>query len=101
MANTFTSRTVNGIDYWDFKVSPGYQLTLSEANAYHTAIIGLLNHPINAASYRLYLEELAVIEVAIGVRPALSKFVETFKVALGFDTIPDPIIPPEIDPEIV
>jgi len=38
--------------------------------------------------------------MTIGVRPALAKFVETFKETLGFDAIPDPPIPIEIDPNI-
>jgi hypothetical protein len=98
MANTFTSKTVGGIIYWDFKVSPSYQLTLSESNTYHSAVIGLLNNAVNGVYYRQYLEDLATIELSIGVRPALSKFVETFKATLGFDAIPDPVVPPEIDP---
>jgi hypothetical protein len=100
MANTFTSKTVSGVIYWDFKISPGYQLTLSEANIYHNAVIGLLNDAVNATYYRQYLEELAAIEISVGIRPALAKFVETFKATLGFDTIPDPVVPPEIDPGI-
>lgn len=100
MANTFTSKTISGIVYWDFKVAPGYQLTMSESNTYHNSVIALLNDATNGTYYRQYLEELAVIEISIGVRPALAKFIETFKTVLGFDTIPDPVIPPEIDPGV-
>lgn len=95
MAHTFNRRLTAGSFYWDFKVDT-YTLTLAESNTFHAGVISLLNHATLGTFYRSYMEGLAEVEMAIGVRPALAKFVEQFKNDLGFDTIPDPEVPPEL-----
>lgn len=95
MAHTFTSKIVSGTTAWDFKVN-NLTLTLTESNIFHNAVLNLLKDPINGLSFRNYLENLCLVELQQGVRPALSKFVDTFKTNLGFDSIPDPEPPIEL-----
>lgn len=97
MANTFTQVTTLGVTYWDFKVGT-YTLKLNTNNASHAAVIALLSDPTEGLTYRQYLEEQVEIEKTVGVFSALTKFVYDFRETLGFSSIVEIPIPPEIDP---